>query len=901
MAILKPVPDDPAPLPGKGGGSSSSPGGGSAGANGANTDNVANLATDQATLLPTCYGRVKLVPSLIEKLPTSLTLVPAWAATSYQVGQIVNSNGNAYRALTDGTAVNAPSGSGVTTAASPAQFVTGQAVGRGYIRENSGNAYIALVGGVCGLTGPFGTASSILDSGGVIVWAYLGAEPLAGIVVDAHVSGSTLVVDMIWQYLQAMPYNTYSQSFVLGLCEGEISKAISIWVDKQQYAVTDAAGLLLPTGLKLFVGPDALGQTLLVGYDVNGYQHTAVITPITGAGIFTGPQVELSDYAVELDTVTFGSSTPDVNFALMVNDWLTHPRRGFGWASSLIDVSVTGSGAASLMTWCDAKGVRGSVVIDSATAGTDFLADLSSATNTVLFMGQGKLKAVPLDDTPTTSPVYGSVNYVPNNVARYNIAPSDIRSGQPVSYTRRGSADRNNIIPVEYTDRGGNPADNNGVGYVGVRVQNVVLSDVRKRGPLYGSPLSLPFIFADDTWPVALSRIAANQSIYNCNTYSVVVGDRFIALEPGDIVTIPVGDSILNYRQVPVIIQQIDEDSSFDFTLTCVDYPAGIAAPARFSGQRGDGLRGNSFNTTGSLPQAYQSAAQTNPAPDNLFPNGTSEASPPSYINVLNDGSLPEWDYRKNAGAGAFSGNWVRELTTPTLGSKSLNAKIACSPGDQFSFSVQTQITLGGAAATSLLNIQFFDVSNTFLSGGASTIGSFLSWTQLSVQTGLAPAGAVYALLSIGVATTGLVAPVTAQFDAIIAKRIPAPGKVNQGLTTDATGATVWAGDTGWTAVAFAGTFANLGGAFATAAYRKDPNGYVHVKGIITGGTSGGNIFTLPAGYRPLETHQFAQKQTAGGVDGYAEISVQASGVVTASAYAATGNMTIDAVFLGEQ
>ena len=56
--------------------------------------------------------------------------------------------------------------------------------------------------------------------------------------------------------------------------------------------------------------------------------------------------------------------------------------------------------------------------------------------------------------------------------------------------------------------------------------------------------------------------------------------------------------------------------------------------------------------------------------------------------------------------------------------------------------------------------------------------------------------------------------------------------------------------DTAWTVPTLLSPWQNLGSGFETAAYLKDPLGFVHLKGVITGGASGSTAFTLPAGFR---------------------------------------------------
>lgn len=109
-----------------------------------------------------------------------------------------------------------------------------------------------------------------------------------------------------------------------------------------------------------------------------------------------------------------------------------------------------------------------------------------------------------------------------------------------------------------------------------------------------------------------------------------------------------------------------------------------------------------------------------------------------------------------------------------------------------------------------------------------------------------------------------------------------------------------------WTAVTFAGTFANYTGVagFATCAYRRNALNEVRLKGFATGGTSGGKITGLPSGYRLLESQQFAQQQFNGvATSSHAVVQVDPNGDVTAVVYtpAAGGNLTIACTFLAEQ
>lgn len=81
---------------------------------------------------------------------------------------------------------------------------------------------------------------------------------------------------------------------------------------------------------------------------------------------------------------------------------------------------------------------------------------------------------------------------------------------------------------------------------------------------------------------------------------------------------------------------------------------------------------------------------------------------------------------------------------------------------------------------------------------------------------------------------------------------------------------------TPWTTVgSLLNGWANFGGGWQVARYRK-VNDYVEIQGVITGGTSGAQAFTLPVGFRP-PAHVMIEAGAPGG-SGYTH--VQSDGLV---------------------
>lgn len=83
----------------------------------------------------------------------------------------------------------------------------------------------------------------------------------------------------------------------------------------------------------------------------------------------------------------------------------------------------------------------------------------------------------------------------------------------------------------------------------------------------------------------------------------------------------------------------------------------------------------------------------------------------------------------------------------------------------------------------------------------------------------------------------------------------------------------------GWKNVAFVNAWTNYGGEYNPVQYYKDTDGFVHIRGLATGGAFGGTImFTLPVGYRP--SHRVLKGTIAS--DAIARVDVQANGNVLA-------------------
>lgn len=86
---------------------------------------------------------------------------------------------------------------------------------------------------------------------------------------------------------------------------------------------------------------------------------------------------------------------------------------------------------------------------------------------------------------------------------------------------------------------------------------------------------------------------------------------------------------------------------------------------------------------------------------------------------------------------------------------------------------------------------------------------------------------------------------------------------LNVSATTTADWRLIWAASPAWTAATPSGAWTNLGAGYHVLGYRKVQDD-VQVRGTVTGGTSGSQIYTLPVGFRPTANYQVPGRDTAG-------------------------------------
>jgi len=404
----------------------------------------------------------------------------------------------------------------------------------------------------------------------------------------ASVRTPSPITDGTCQWLWMLP--GYLHYLVIGICEGPIVGVGQIWQDTLHYAApSNVASVEIHDGVNWRVNVLAGSQP-----QSRPAWSAGLWNSVIGAGsLVSGSDTygstaclflhQLSASSAAAPGMSFEvkglySSGVDANPADIAIDLLTHSRRGLGLPSSRIDSVSTGAGAASWRTYCQAAGLQLSWAITSQQKALDLLAQLLEATNTECVWSGGVLKFVPLGGSSITA---NGTTFTPNTTPVYDLGPDDFL--EPLEVTRVSSTDTYNSVPVQYVDRAS--------GYSTVVVDDPEMSDVDRRGLKRDSPIAHPFVLAPAS-AIMLSRIAAQRSLQVRNTWTVRLGWRYMLIEPTDLLTLT--DPVFGLNRWPVRVVAWEEDAEQGtITLTCEDWPSGVASAAAYTPQARDGYQPN--------------------------------------------------------------------------------------------------------------------------------------------------------------------------------------------------------------------------------------------------------------------------------------------------------------------
>lgn len=389
---------------------------------------------------------------------------------------------------------------------------------------------------------------------------------------------------------------SYSACIMLALCEGPISAFHRVWRDKDVFVSPSPAGFEANFhGARSAPTPWAHLTSVHTAKAI-GYAGTAWIA----AAKLDLPNAELRNHSIEVEGFaalyphTYTEPAPRSNVQTnydahptdIITDLLTSVDYGLGWDASrlVMNVGTDGTTSSSFTHYVHALGFYLSLVLSEQATALDIVGGLLAATNSAAVWSQGQLKFLPYGDTAATG---NSFTFTPNLTVQYSLTIEDflpVADMDPIQVERSNLQDTYNSVPVEFTDRTQD--------YKSSVVEDPDQADAEAYGVRKAAPISAKFVTRSDV-ALALSRLAAQRSIWIRNTYKFKLPQRYILLEPMDLVELTEPKMGLDAQVVR--IKSISEDDEGNFEVEAEEWPFGIGTHVRYTPQIGDGTA-NDFN-----------------------------------------------------------------------------------------------------------------------------------------------------------------------------------------------------------------------------------------------------------------------------------------------------------------
>lgn len=331
----------------------------------------------------------------------------------------------------------------------------------------------------------------------------------------------------------------------------------------------------LPAGL--IAGQDYLArnvtantfQLALNGWDVDG-NGNALLVNFTSNG--TG-------------TITATPFVLDANPKDCITDGLTNVNYGIGFPSAMI------GNLTAFSNYCIASGSLGSPALESQEQGNQFIERQLILGFSGAYFSEGVLKIVPYCDTAITG---NGVTFTPSNSAAYALVDDDFApdvSADPVIVSRVPQTLVFNSVRVEFENRLNQylieiaeVRDEAAIQQFGYRPKDVItLHEVKEP--------------ATAKW-VATMALFREQNIRN--TYKFRIPDKYLLLEPMDILTLT-ESSGTPLSNVAVRITEIAEQLDGYLEITAEDFPLGAALGVSYPTQVVNAFNGALNATPGSV------------------------------------------------------------------------------------------------------------------------------------------------------------------------------------------------------------------------------------------------------------------------------------------------------------
>ncbi len=365
---------------------------------------------------------------------------------------------------------------------------------------------------------------------------------------------------------------TYQTGVAIGLAEGPIAGVNTVYANKQ---------VMTPASLSFSIFTGTYPQT---PWGVLATKFPAEALGYTGLAYLAADPYNLHDVPTlpNHNFEVFGrlyASAPngsDADPSQVIADLLTNPDYGAGFPAARL------GSLATYQAYALALGLWISPAYTEQRPAAEMLDEIAKHTNSAFVWSGGELTLVPYGDQPASG---NGFSYTPPGAPLYDLTDDDFlpntnaggssgtsgTSGDPVLVTRKRPADALNDIKLEFLNRANqyNPEV--------VEAFDQAMIDLTGRRS-DGSRQA--HLFAD----AAAARLSAQLQLQResiRNVYQFTLGQRYILLDPMDIVTLT--DPALGLDKQWVRITEITEDDNGNLLVTAEEYLAGTGSAALYN------------------------------------------------------------------------------------------------------------------------------------------------------------------------------------------------------------------------------------------------------------------------------------------------------------------------------
>ncbi len=372
---------------------------------------------------------------------------------------------------------------------------------------------------------------------------------------------------------------TYQTGLAIALGEGPIAGVNTVYVDKN----VDTPAQL---GFTVFDGtyPQAPWGVLATNHPDQALPYTGIAYVAADPyNLGSTPTLPNHNYEVYGRLYATAANGVDAEPSQVITDLLTNADYGAGFpAARLGDLSL-------YKTYCQAVGLWVSPAYVSQTSASQMLDELAKNTNSAFVWSSGVLTLVPFGDTAVTG---NGATYQPAAAPQYDLTDDDFlpnanaagssgTNSDPVLVTRKRPADAINNIKIEFLNRSNQ--------YNPEVVEAIDQAAVDRYGRRTDGSRS-SHMFADPAAAKLSVQLQLQRETIK-NVYQFTLGQRFIRLDPMDIVTLT--DNALGLNKQWVRITEITEQDDGTLLVTAEEYQQGTGHAALYNFGTSQGYKAN--------------------------------------------------------------------------------------------------------------------------------------------------------------------------------------------------------------------------------------------------------------------------------------------------------------------